>query len=646
MWDPHYMDYLERLGFQVIEPPPDLNDDSEEDEELQDGDDVGAADVDERPGTMSGHVMHDNYENGILPATAPSSPPEVVVTDDMPSEDRDDAVVEVESECKSQKKCVDGGKGGSTASLKGDDDEVMGEFNRGEIDGLFCPICYEAWSSGGDHNVCCLPCGHIYGFSCIKKWLGRQGSGKCPQCKKKCRIKDIRLLYATRVVAIDGDLQKRVQSFEAKCSSLEKKSADWAKKEVEWKKREADLHKQVQYLKERTHDLEDLLEDMERRASGSSTSNLNCPEDLTLRVDSNPSFHIGGPDKFKMQKNFQIQGARLFDIDSSSKILVFSRRLSGMGGAHVLTKVSLFSNHEREDIRLAENTKAVKDLQVSPHGGLVLLASLGKKLSVLSTQSNNTVITHNLPAAAWSCSWDICNSHYLYAGLQNGTVLQFDMRQTVKPVESLVGSTDKLVHTLHSLSSDSSCSSGVRSVLTASALGLCQFNFGGSEQRPCVIPESDKQGVCISLAYTNSSDYILASYRPKIEATHDAGVSQPMLTAAGQATMGSHVVYRKMGASATYQKLGTSCGNVNDIRVPIRSAIIDGVYENPVFASGDELTCEVIFQELPSQMVLERLKPQNYPIYDVRYSRVLSSGVLGCLSEDSFHLYSANLSST
>lgn len=159
--------------------------------------------------------------------------------------------------------------------------------------------------------------------------------------------------------------------------------------------------------------------------------------------------------------------------------------------------------------------------------------------------------------------------------------------------------------------------------------------------RPYLIPESDKQGVCISLACSNSSDYITASYRPKIEAARNMGVSQPMLTAAGQATMGSHVFYTKTGA--TYQKMGATCANVSDIRVPVRSAIIDGVYQNPVFASCDELTSEVILQELPSQMVLERLKPQNCLIYDVKYSRVVSSGLVGCLSDDSFRLYSANL---
>lgn len=126
----------------------------------------------------------------------------------------------------------------------------------------------------------------------------------------------------------------------------------------------------------------------------------------------------------------QVDGARYFDIDASGEILVIARRLPGMGGTHMLTKVWFFSlemkftlaintlvsgfafnincmhtlrlkllfkflylwdlqmslipPHEVEDILLPSGTKAVKDLRVSPaHSRLSLLASLGKKLSVL-----------------------------------------------------------------------------------------------------------------------------------------------------------------------------------------------------------------------------------------------------------------------
>ncbi|CAH1452059.1 unnamed protein product [Lactuca virosa] len=97
-------------------------------------------------------------------------------------------------------------------------------LNGGEIDGLFCPICFEAWTSGGSHQICCLPCGHIYGLSCINKWLQlRRSSGKCPQCKRLCTLKDVRVLYAARLCVADEELHKKVRCLEAKCAYLEQK---------------------------------------------------------------------------------------------------------------------------------------------------------------------------------------------------------------------------------------------------------------------------------------------------------------------------------------------------------------------------------------------------------------------------------------
>ena len=75
---------------------------------------------------------------------------------------------------------------------------------------------------------------------------------QCPQCNRKCTLKDVRKLFASRLVAIDGESQKvtpkfresiiflkkhsislifmvctclmqRIRSLEAKCISLEKK---------------------------------------------------------------------------------------------------------------------------------------------------------------------------------------------------------------------------------------------------------------------------------------------------------------------------------------------------------------------------------------------------------------------------------------
>ncbi|KAM7464199.1 hypothetical protein LguiA_032320 [Lonicera macranthoides] len=47
---------------------------------------------------------------------------------------------------------------------------------------------------------------------------------KCPQCNQKCTLKGVRVLYASQIVAVDEELQKKVLSLEAKCASLKKKA--------------------------------------------------------------------------------------------------------------------------------------------------------------------------------------------------------------------------------------------------------------------------------------------------------------------------------------------------------------------------------------------------------------------------------------
>ncbi|KAJ4843470.1 hypothetical protein Tsubulata_006798 [Turnera subulata] len=147
--------------------------------------------------------------------------------------------------------------------------------NRTEIDGLFCSICMEAWTTdhGGDHHSCCLPCGHVFGSSCIRRWIRQRGRlARCPQCNRKCTLKGVRKLYPVPVVI--NDLQERLQFLEAKCRHLEFRAADWCekesgwcKKESAWQKREDALQFKVGKLEKRTAYLERLLQELESRPS-------------------------------------------------------------------------------------------------------------------------------------------------------------------------------------------------------------------------------------------------------------------------------------------------------------------------------------------------------------------------------------------
>ncbi|PQP95957.1 E3 ubiquitin-protein ligase RFWD3 isoform X1 [Prunus yedoensis var. nudiflora] len=148
-----------------------------------------------------------------------------------------------------------GGPGTSSLGGIGSAEGSQGnEWNRSVIDGLFCPICLDAWTNDGDHRICCLPCGHIYGMSCITKWLQRRNSRKCPQCNQKCKLKDVRKLFVSQVLSVDEESQKRIRVLEDKCASLEEKVADLSKKEAEWLKREGELQQKVQQCTEPSMD--------------------------------------------------------------------------------------------------------------------------------------------------------------------------------------------------------------------------------------------------------------------------------------------------------------------------------------------------------------------------------------------------------
>uniref|UniRef100_A0A8R7QZU7 RING-type domain-containing protein n=1 Tax=Triticum urartu TaxID=4572 RepID=A0A8R7QZU7_TRIUA len=51
----------------------------------------------------------------------------------------------------------------------------------------------EPWTCEGLHRICCIPCGHVYGRSCLEKWLHE--NAKCPQCKLQFEDKLIINLY-------------------------------------------------------------------------------------------------------------------------------------------------------------------------------------------------------------------------------------------------------------------------------------------------------------------------------------------------------------------------------------------------------------------------------------------------------------------
>ncbi|KAK6048907.1 zinc finger, C3HC4 type [Cooperia oncophora] len=63
-----------------------------------------------------------------------------------------------------------------------------------------CTICYEEYTSAGEHRLASVKCGHFFGYSCIARWIRSEGrNAVCPTCKTKASMKDIRKHYTAAV---------------------------------------------------------------------------------------------------------------------------------------------------------------------------------------------------------------------------------------------------------------------------------------------------------------------------------------------------------------------------------------------------------------------------------------------------------------
>lgn len=75
-----------------------------------------------------------------------------------------------------------------------------------------CMICMEEWTIGSEHRVCCLRCGHLFGRSCIERWIKDRGSNaKCPSCNKPTKRRDLVDIWCKSITATDETELIRVQ---------------------------------------------------------------------------------------------------------------------------------------------------------------------------------------------------------------------------------------------------------------------------------------------------------------------------------------------------------------------------------------------------------------------------------------------------
>ncbi|KAI3370764.1 hypothetical protein L3Q82_007108 [Scortum barcoo] len=266
-----------------------------------------------------------------------------------------------------------------------------------EGEGDSCTICFEAWTTAGEHRLSALRCGHLFGFTCIQRWLKAQGAAaKCPQCNKKAKRSDIVLLYAPKLRALDNSEQESLKK------SLEEEQSLRRKAELESAQYKLKLQVVTNKYGQAQQELQELRALMAQtgRSSIPSSSSSSASTSLLLGLSQ------------------RTDGSRMAQYSFSKAVLV-----SQAGGSRVLS--------------YCEPLSCLLASQPSPHSTLVPGCGV-KKVSVVNMKASQYVPIHSkqirglsfnrqndslLLSAALDNTIKL-TSNYVYAGLSNGSVLK------------------------------------------------------------------------------------------------------------------------------------------------------------------------------------------------------------------------------
>ncbi|KAJ8925131.1 hypothetical protein NQ315_001313 [Exocentrus adspersus] len=282
-------------------------------------------------------------------------------------------------------------------------------------DGRLCPICLDNWTNTGEHRICALKCGHLFGYKCVNRWLESQQKKSCPTCKKRVNRNDLRYIYAKKLIAVDTtELDVMKQLLDTAVEEKNKILMDLSKHAC----REHMLHQEIAKLKKQIQDL---------------TNNRDCSS------QSSTSSCYSTPVRLFMDKSLDIcrrSGCRVFDSNCQLDLIMTSMRspntlFLGFG----VRKLNI--SHYKPLAFIPLHSLQIRDISFHPMNNWVLTASMDKSFKVVDTVSNSVMYTTAQQMPLWSCCWDADNQHVLYIGTQSGAVVKYDVRNLHQPVCTL-----------------------------------------------------------------------------------------------------------------------------------------------------------------------------------------------------------------
>ncbi|NXS77801.1 RFWD3 ligase, partial [Erpornis zantholeuca] len=492
-----------------------------------------------------------------------------------------------------------------------------------EEEGDTCAICFEQWTNAGDHRLSALRCGHLFGYTCIERWLKGQ-AGKCPQCNKKAKRSDIVILYARTLKALDTSEQERMRS------SLEKEQM--LRRQAELESAQSRLQLQVltdecSKLRKQVQELKALVSQYNASASQQPGSSRTCLPGSLPSSQSQRKYHLE-----KVFLVSQTGNCRVMAYCDSLSCLVVSQPspqstfIPGCG-VKMMSLANLKSSqyvpiHSKQIRGLAFGTRA---------DGLLLSAALDSTLKLTSLATNTVVQTYNAGRPVWSCCWCLDDTNYVYAGLVNGSIMIYDLRDTNSHVQELVPQKSRCpMVSLSYLPRMASASLPYGGILAGTLEGACFWEQkAGNSYRPHHLPL--EPGGCIDLQTEINTRHCLATYRP--------GKNNPcvrcvmMELTCSPLTEASEDVVCSSNPVQTFSA-GPTC------KLLTKNAIFQSPEnDGSVFVcAGDEASNSALLWDAGSGSLLQKL-PADLPVLDICPLEVNQTHLLATLTEKMVNIY-------
>ncbi|KAM6252716.1 E3 ubiquitin-protein ligase RFWD3 isoform 1-T2 [Porphyrio hochstetteri] len=492
-----------------------------------------------------------------------------------------------------------------------------------EEEGDTCAICFDQWTNAGDHRLSALRCGHLFGYTCIEKWLKGQ-AGKCPQCNKKAKRSDIVILYARTLKALDTSEQERMKS------SLEKEQM--LRREAELESAQSRLQLQVltdecSKLRKQVQELKALVAQHNASASQQPGSSRACLPGSLPSSQSQRKYHLE-----KVFVVSQTGNCRVMAYCDSLSCLVVSQPspqstfIPGCG-VKMMSVANLKSSQY-----IPIHSKQIRGLAFSSQvDGLLLSAALDNTLKLTSLATNTVVQTYNTGRPVWSCCWCLDDPNYIYAGLVNGSIMIYDLRDTNSHVQELVPQKSRCpMVSLSYLPRMASASLPYGGILAGTLEGACFWEQkAGNSYRPHHLPL--EPGGCIDIQTEISTRHCLATYRPSknnpcVRCVVMELTCSPLTEASEDVVCSSHPVQ-------TFNA-GPTC------KLLTKNAIFQSPEEDgSVFVcAGDEASNSALLWDAGSGSLLQKLQA-DLPVLDICPLEVNQIHLLATLTEKTVKIY-------